>query len=250
MAEPATENDLALPHVLRPNRSDFALDRKEMLRYLGHAGQEIDQELADRIERAAQRVVELAAPAATWRVFGIEHVLDAQGRPAIGLTGSTVRLAGSDIWRHLKDADACALMAVTIGAGVEREIRRVGALNGLDGALLDAAGSAYAESLAEHVDGIIRARAAQAGLTGNWRFSCGYGDCPLDAQPDILASLNAGRTCGLTVTSTNLLLPSKSVTATIGLFSGEVRAATDKPSCSMCRQKGACAFRARGTTCF
>ncbi len=61
------------------------------------------------------------------------------------------------------------------------------------------------------------------GSAGNWRFSPGYGDCPLSAQRSIVNSvLNATRLIGLTVTPTSLLIPTKSVTAVIGLFDGEV----------------------------
>ena len=85
---------------------------------------------------------------------------------------------------------------------------------------------------------------------GNWRFSPGYGDCPLTAQRSIVDALNATRLIGLTVTPTSLLMPTKSVTAVIGLFDGEVHDAQSRPTCNICRMREHCRFRAAHTTCY
>ena len=100
------------------------------------------------------------------------------------------------------------------------------------------------------MDRDVRTQAANVGLSANWRFSPGYGDCPLSAQPSILAALNASRLLGLTATTTNLLMPTKSVTAFIGLFDGPVHDANTRPTCNICRLRPSCAFRARGKTCY
>ena len=49
------------------------------------------------------------------------------------------------------------------------------------------------------------------------RYSPGYGDLPLSVQPDFLAALDAQKTLGITLTETFLMIPSKSVTAIIGI---------------------------------
>ena len=49
------------------------------------------------------------------------------------------------------------------------------------------------------------------------RYSPGYGDLPLSLQKDLLATLEAGKRIGLSVTESNMLTPLKSVTAIIGL---------------------------------
>ena len=62
--------------------------------------------------------------------------------------------------------------------------------------------------------------------------------------------LNATRLIGLTVTPTSLLMPTKSVTAVIGLFDGEVHDAQSRPTCNICRMREHCRFRAAHTTCY
>lgn len=143
-----------------------------------------------------------------------------------------------------------ALMACTLGMDAERRLRTTGAQHPLEGAVLDAACSAYVEAAVEQMDQQVKAAAAAHGLAGNWRFSPGYGDCPLTAQRSIVAALNATRLIGLTVTPTNLLMPTKSVTAVIGLFDGEVHDAQSRPTCNICRMRENCRFRAAHTTCY
>ena len=49
------------------------------------------------------------------------------------------------------------------------------------------------------------------------RFSPGYGDLPMNIQPDLLELTNARRDLGLTVGSNYMLSPIKSVTAIAGI---------------------------------
>ena len=228
------------------------IDRDEVLRFLGYAGQQLDDELVGWMEDVIAGLERDICPQGLWRVFAVDASgTDGDGMPCIALAGSSVVLQGRDIYRHLKDARWCALLACTLGAGCERELRTLSAQQPARAVVYDAAASAYAEAAVRAMDAQVRERVAALGLSANWRFSCGYGDCPLDAQGQILATLDAGRRLGLTVTRTMLMVPSKSVTAMIGLFEGQAHAADDaRPSCATCRVRAGCAFRARGLTCY
>ena len=240
------------PLVWRPSSDGApALSRSEMLRYLGYSGQELDQDLQQRIEDAAAGVVADARICGVRRVFSVDaSALDEQGDPCIAFENTCVRLRGRDIFRHLKDARYAALICCTLGMQTERRMRELAARDPLDATLYDAACSALVEGAVDMLDESVQQRASSHGFKTNWRFSCGYGDCPLEAQPSLLAALNAGRLCGVSATPGCLLLPSKSVTAMIGLFEGEVRDADSRPNCSICRLRTSCAFRAHQTTCY
>lgn len=235
----------------RPRPSELpAPSRSEMLRYLGHTGQQIDDALEGRIERARELAVADARVHGAHRAFRVNAGgADGAGEACIRLEGTLVELRGRDIHRHLKDARSCILLCCTLGMQTERRLRALGAADPLDAALYDAACSAYVEDVVGELDRRLRSAAAERGLAANWRFSCGYGDCPLDAQEGILAALDAGRLCGVTATDSGILLPRKSVTAMIGLFDGPVRDAASQPSCDICKLRGSCPYRARGTTC-
>ena len=216
--------DLASPALYRVDAAHHPrVDRAEMLRYLGYGGQQIEPELSRRIELVVERLELDIEPRGVRRVFAVDATgVDEQSEPCIRLVGTNVELRGRDIYRHLKDARFAALMACTLGMDAERRLRTTGAQQPLEGAVLDAACSAYVEAAVEQMDQQAKAAAAAHGLAGNWRFSPGYGDCPLSAQRSIVDALNATRLIGLTVTPTSLLMPTKSVTAVIGLFDGKV----------------------------
>lgn len=243
---------LATPSLYRvdPERRP-RLDRREMLRYLGYNGQEIGTDLSVRIEAVVEELELTIEPHGVRQVFAVDATgTDAAGEPCIRLAGTKVELRGRDIYRHLKDARLCAVIACTLGMDCERRLRTLASQHPLESAVYDAACSAYVEAAVEQMDTQAKADAAALDLAGNWRFSPGYGDCPLTAQPQILAALNATRLLGLTTTATNLLMPTKSVTAVIGLFDGEVHDADTRPTCAICRQREHCRFRADGQTCY
>lgn len=243
---------LAGPRVVTLGGAEdpLAIDRNEMLRYLGHTGQNIEDDLACRIERVARDVEAHGRARGVFATFPVDaSTLDDEGRACIRLTGTVVTLRGRDIYRHLKDARWCTVLACTLGMDNERRLRALGAQSPLDAAIYDAASSALIESAVGHLDSMVQDAASAAGLSCNWRFSCGYGDCPLEAQGRLLASLDATRRIGLTVTPTNLMVPSKSVSAMIGVFEGPPRAADAPARCAICRMRASCSMRKRGTTC-
>ena len=217
--------------------------RAEVLRYLGYHGQEITPELEERINEEIARCKETSRPASVTASFAVRDV----GERLVTLEGCAVQLEGRDIARHLHDASEVVLVAATLGAGVDRELRRLSLTDPLGQVVFDAAATACIERAVDEVEASIRADAAERGLYCSWRFSPGYGDLPLDVQPSLLAALNATRRLGITLTPSNLMVPTKSVTAIIGLH------ATPQPglasSCSVCSLAEFCSLRARGIAC-
>ncbi|MDO4796974.1 MAG: vitamin B12 dependent-methionine synthase activation domain-containing protein [Coriobacteriales bacterium] len=205
----------------------------ELLRYLGYSGQELTPQLEARIDAMEERCREVARPAFVSRAFGPETL--------------PLELPGNDIAEHLRGAVEVLLVAVTLGLGVDRELRRLSLTDPLDQVLFDAAATWAVERETDRVEAQVRADAAKRGLYCSWRFSPGYGDLPLDVQPALLAVLNASRRLGITLTPSNLMVPTKSVTAIIGLHP------TPQPglasSCAVCSLSEFCALRTRGVRC-
>ena len=223
--------------VILPN------DRTEVLRYLGYHGQEITPELEKRIDEGISRCEEASRPASVTTAFAVREA----GERLVTLDGCAVQLEGQDIARHLHDASEVVLVAATLGTGIDRELRRLSLTDPLGQVVFDAAATACIERVVDEIEATIRADAAERGLYCSWRFSPGYGDLPLSTQPQLLAALNATRRLGITLTSSNLMVPTKSVTAVVGLH------ATPQPglasSCSVCSLAEFCSLRARGITC-
>lgn len=192
---------------------DVRPDSARTLRYLGIRGSEPDEGIAERLVRAEGLCAEGRARG-LFRVFAV-GACDAEG---VHLEGSALVLPGEHIARHLEGASFAALLVATLGLGNERLIRREAALSATEGMLVDAASSSMAEEAARALHEHVRSWAAERGLRAGTRFSPGYGDLPLEVQPAFLDAVGAGKTLGVSATPANLLVPSKSVTAVVGLF--------------------------------
>lgn len=224
------------------------IDRAEVLRYLGHTGQDLGAELDARLDDAIARCLELARPRAVTAIFDVgEKGTLPGGTPVIHLSGSALKLVGNSMREYMGGASKAGVMAVTIGMGVERELRRLSLTNGLDHALFDAAATTLVEQAADAAESTIAARARELGLFATTRFSPGYGDMPLETQPTLLDTLDAHRRLGITLSPSLLMTPTKSVTAVVGLF--KRRRGSARKTCADCPCYDFCRIRKTGRTC-
>jgi cobalamin-dependent methionine synthase I len=81
---------------------------------------------------------------------------------------------------------------------------------------VQAIGAALIEKLMDEVEAEIR-RELPPNESLVSRYSPGYGDFPLTAQRELLSLLDAPRKVGVSLTDTLLMVPSKSVSAIIGV---------------------------------
>lgn len=217
--------------------------RSDVLRYLGHRGQEISADLDARLDEIVHHCIELARPRGAISTFPVAAV----GPDSIELEGCALALPGSSIAEHLTDATEVALLAVTLGADVDRELRRLSFVDAFEQVLFDAAATALVERAADAAEAQVRAYAHAKEAYTSWRFSPGYGDLPLEIQPTFLAVLDATRQLGITLTPSNLMVPTKSITALVGIHP------TPQPGqetpCATCNLAEFCTIRPSGRTC-
>ena len=208
------------------------IDIGQAARYLGARGAPDAATLA-LLERWAPPLLEAAAPRAVW------------------LRADTAALAelwqGRDIARHLAGCGQAVLLAVTLGPGVDAQIRRAGVGDVAAQAASDALASALAEQVCDEAERRLRAAAAAEGLYLTGRYSPGYGDWPIEVQPRLAALLDTPRKIGLCVTDSCLMLPRKSVTAALGL--SEAPAPGRRAGCASCALRDKCEYRKRGERC-
>ena len=231
----------------------LCLNREEALGYVGYAGQEMDAHLRERFEALADSCERGLRPACVWALYQVDEARTREnaeaGAPAVALRGSALMLPGRDIAAHLQGAREVALLACTLGAASEREMRKLGALSATDELLYGAACSALVEAAANAAEAHVVTQAAARGLHTNWRFSPGYGDLPLSIQPEFLRTLDATRRMGIVVNAGGLMVPTKSVTAVVGLFDTPTPGAEVRTRCGVCQLRHCCERRKRGTTC-
>jgi hypothetical protein len=205
----------------------FGTDRKEVLRYLGHRGQEVAGRLEELVDECISEIESIATPRHIFRTFAITS-----RDGSVILEDGLFELPGSAISKHLAESGSCILMAATLGSEVDKRIRYYEKKDLTKALILDACATACIEAVCDKVCSGIEKDSLGAGEHLTWRFSPGYGDLPIDIQKGFLAVLDAGRRIGLTASSTNILLPRKSVTAVMGITGSCTVAARGCAACS------------------
>ena len=195
-----------------PEALDCHVDEFRALKYLGQRGQELTDELADRFQDAIRLCESIARPRGVARSFALERCAD-----GIALESGALVLTGRNIARPPDGCPLACLLAVTLGMESERMIARLQATSPLDALLFDACASSMTEEAAQAASQRIAELADEAGVVPTKRFSPGFGDLPLELQPQVLAALDTGTLLGIHTGSTHLMTPMKSVTAIVGL---------------------------------
>lgn len=111
--------------------------------------------------------------------------------------------------RFIGDSVDGYILLATLGAGVDRLIKRKAALSQSESFVADALADAYVESLCD-----LAERELTDGRASS-RFSPGYSDLALSVGESIVERLDGGRRLGVRFTESGLMIPKKSVTAII-----------------------------------
>ena len=118
------------------------------------------------------------------------------------------------VWKRarLGNSDVVFLCG-TIGAEFDVWQRRLSVLSAADALLSQQIGLDAVEKVMDELEKKSKAEVEVEGRKLLPRRSPGYGDLPLSLSRTILAELDAPRKIGVSITDSNLLVPSKSVTA-------------------------------------
>ena len=123
-------------------------------------------------------------------------------------------IAARSTWRRtrLGDADVVFLCG-TVGAEFDAWQRRLSALSAADALLSQQIGLDAVEKVMDELESEAKAEVEGEGRKLLPRKSPGYGDLPLELSREIINCLDATKKIGVSITDSNLLVPSKSVTA-------------------------------------
>lgn len=149
--------------------------------------------------------------------------------------------------KHLESCHHVIIMAVTLGVGVDRQLRIMQNQDMGDALWLNAAANAYVEALCDALNDHLMEVYANCNQYLSDRFSCGYGDLALTWQKEIVEHLDGSKRLGLYVNESMMLCPEKSVTALIGI-SDEPQCARIR-GCRYCARNGNCEFQKGGIFC-
>ncbi len=201
---------------------------KEILRYAGVREQ--SDEINELLESCLKELSGKLTYKVCYRSFPVSPMED-------GVDFSFSRAISKDLKSNLTGCRTAIVFAATIGIEIDRLITRYTTVSPVRALLFQAIGAERIESLCDEFceemkmsDGTLKPR-----------FSPGYGDLPLEFQKEIFRMLDCPRKIGVSLNSSLLMSPSKSVTAIVGI-SDTCEDTKNNHNCEACR-KTDCAYR-------
>lgn len=210
------------------------VDRKEIFRYLGYRGKEADEATKQLAEECVEELLRVADFRFVMREFPLAILEDGTIEGGCFLTNS------KNLLKNLGGCSQVLLIAVTLGVGVDRLIVKYERVKMSKAVVMQAAAAAMIEAYCNELCLGWRREYEEKGLYLRPRYSPGYGDFPLSCQRMILDGLEAGKRIGITLTDGGLMVPTKSVTAVIGVSA--IKKFCHVEGCEACENLG-CAFR-------
>lgn len=205
------------------------IDIKEVLRYMGNGKGEVSDDIMSAVNKVCELFESSVSPVYVYRIFPI--TVSEASVSLEDVTFSSKRLA-----KHLSGCEYAAVLAATLGTEADTIIRRSAVSGTVNSAAAQAAGTAMIEQVA---DIAVEAIEKESGLKSIPRFSPGYADWELSAQKDMLALCDAQKRTGITLTDSLMMIPTKSITAIVGLNKTGCKS---KKDCSQCDKKD-CDYR-------
>lgn len=222
------------------------LKKSEILRYMGYPEGYHDRDIDKLVEELIDKALEKITPTFTYMI--LSPVREQNDKTiSFGETDSIV-LSGKSVYGHLNNSEKVVCFAATLGTQAESHIKLQMYKEITSSIITDAIYNECIEAVCDKAECIIKSDTTLKGMYSTTRFSPGYGDLPLDVQPDIIRILDAQRKIGLTCSGDNLLIPRKSVTAFIG-FSKNKSVDVCEQTCTLCTLKNNCKLRKDGKYC-
>ncbi len=123
-------------------------------------------------------------------------------------------VCSSGLAKHLLGCQEVLIFAATIGIELDRIITKQSVLSPSKAVLFQAIG-------AQQIEALCNTFCQDIAQQNQWictrRFSPGYGDVSLEVQKEIFRVLDCEKRIGLTLNNSLLMLPTKSVTAFVGI---------------------------------
>lgn len=187
-------------------KEPIIINEKEVLRYLGYKNHTLSPQEKAVIGEVTKQVQDSLNCTVCYNCFPIffeeNNVID------LGFS----KVTSKKLCINLKNCKEIFLFTATIGTAVDRIIQKYSLTSPLKGVIAQAAGTAAIE---EWCDTFVKELKKEFYLRP--RFSPGYGDLDLELQRDIFKTLDCERKIGVTLSDNCLMLPTKSVSAIVGI---------------------------------
>ncbi|MGL4345122.1 MAG: vitamin B12 dependent-methionine synthase activation domain-containing protein [Cellulosilyticaceae bacterium] len=214
---------------------------EEVLRYIGvPKGKIKDDVLEQEILTVYQSLQGQIKPRSVWKKFKISCSVD-----EVVFEGTNLRVKSEQLTNLLKNCEYCYVLAASLGITIDQEIARLQKCDMNKALIANACGIVLIEKVCDELEtSWVQEMEDKQYLT--MRYSPGYGDVSVEIQEQLLGILNAQKAIGLTTTKSQMLIPSKSITAFVGISNTKENR---QRSCRTCHLQAQCIYRRRGEKC-
>lgn len=182
------------------------MNREEILRYMRTSTRVDDAALFALIDECCEEIEKSIKPKTLHRIFDCT-VTDSE-LDINGVTFKSLRLA-----ENLKGCKRVCVFGATLGTECDRLLRKYSVQNIAKSVVMQACLAAKIEEVCDLLEEELKAQ----GFTLCNRYSPGYYDLALTDNKKIFELLELKKRIGLTLTDTCQMVPTKSVTAFIGI---------------------------------
>ena len=202
---------------------------KEAIRYLGFGRHAVDDQTMSLIFRSFQELEDIVNARFIYRIFELNFKDDDF------LEIGTLKVKSRHLRKNLEGCEKAVLFGATLGTGVDLLMKKRSLTDMAGVVVLQACAAAMLEEFCDQVCQELSCRMKKEDQYLRPRFSPGYGDFSMEHQGEILRMLEAPKQIGLTMTDSSMLVPTKSVTAVIGI--GKEERTDRKEGCQICNKK-------------
>lgn len=182
------------------------VDMKAVLRKLKI--KDPDSSMQQLITECYDIICEKATPRAIYK----KSAINVSEKPKNTIDFGYMTLESCNLRVNLTDCNTAYVFVATLGIEVDRIIEKYSKVLQTKSLICDTIASFMIEGFCNYINELLtRNKKSQP------RFSPGYGDLSLSCQTDIINSLNATTKIGVALTDSYMMVPSKSVSAIIGV---------------------------------
>lgn len=205
----------------------------EACRYLGYPTEQVEPAISKKIKSCMERLQNAATPRSVYKIMQCscrEDCIDIED----------IQIHSRDLCHHMQGCEKVILFAATLGIEADRLMKRASQLDMAEAVILQACAAALIEDYCNACENAYAEQLRAEGWYLKPRYSPGYGDFSIRFQETMLRVLDCQKRIGLSMTDACMLVPTKSVTACIGLTKQEQGCHIHK--CSLCPNVN-CPFR-------
>ena len=205
----------------------------EIYRYMGIKNSE---EISDTIKNRVKELLCTAKELSDFKYVYQKFEITSSGDE---IDFGFAKIKSRALAKNLSGCPEAIVFAATLGMEFEKKLRFFSASEPADALIFQAVGTELLEDFCDRITEEVFLKGYPEGYGTRPRFSPGYGDLELKIQRDIFRILKPEKLIGAYLTDSLMMVPSKTVTAIVGI--------TDKPkraeiSCKTCG-KTDCEFR-------